>query len=155
MGYFQYFILYNAKCCCSWRKVTASQPQRRPRPPHRHRASPPSPPIMLMQHIMAAYYKWMRRVACPRQETTLGNKSRFSRVSRRWWKNERIKNCDLFYTIKMNVERTCAQRRVCISTDKKGAACPKQAVCRRIFITVRSVPLTIRSFPLSSRRSTY
>jgi len=80
MEYFQYFILYNAKCCCSWRKVTASQPQSRPRPPRRHRMSPPSPPI---------YYRWMRRVdgppwSCPRQETTLRNKSQFSRVNRRW-----------------------------------------------------------------------
>jgi hypothetical protein len=37
----------------------------------------------------------------------------------------------------MNVECTCAQRRMCIGTDKKSAACPKQAVCQQIFITVQ------------------
>ena len=30
------------------------------------------------------------------------------------------KNCDLFYAIKMNVGRTCAQGRVCIGTHKKA-----------------------------------
>jgi len=47
-------------------------------------------------------------------------------MNRGWWRNEWIKNGDLFYTIKMNVKRTCTQRRVCIGMDKKGAACPKR-----------------------------
>ena len=48
-------------------------------------------------HLSCNWYANNMIIDCPRQETTLGNKRRFSRVNRRWWRLWlKVKNSDLF-----------------------------------------------------------